>query len=124
MNVIVKFLLVSAHFGPKKRPRWNTWGFFLQIRPLVTGFSWKTAKLKPDHETTVFSAPFQGHPMDLFLIISVLQAIFCWLGDLEKIICLGRKVKVLLGNRQFRVSEGIWFFGVANSWYVLFVRNA
>jgi len=26
----------------------------------------------------------QGHPMDLFLLISVLQAIFCWLGDLEK----------------------------------------
>ena len=27
----------------------------------------------------------QGHPMDLFLKISVLQANFCWLGDLEKI---------------------------------------
>ena len=25
--------------------------------------------------------------MDLFLLISILQAIFCWLGDLEKIIC-------------------------------------
>ena len=25
--------------------------------------------------------------MDLFLLISVLQAIFLWLGDLEKIIC-------------------------------------
>jgi len=28
-----------------------------------------------------------GHPMDLFLKISVLQADFCWLGDLDKIIC-------------------------------------
>ena len=26
----------------------------------------------------------QGHPMNLFLKIFVLQANFCWLGDLEK----------------------------------------
>ena len=39
----------------------------------------------------------QGHPMDLFLKISVLHANFCWLGDVEKIIVLGRKV--LLGKR-------------------------
>ena len=29
----------------------------------------------------------QGHSMDLFLKISVLQATFCWLGDLEEIVC-------------------------------------
>ena len=40
---------------------------------------------------------FQGHPMDLFLKISVLQAHFCWLGDVEEIIVLGKKV--LLGKR-------------------------
>ena len=39
---------------------------------------------------------FQGHPMDLFLKISVLHANFCWLGDVEEIIVLGRKV--LLGK--------------------------
>ena len=39
----------------------------------------------------------QGHPMDLFLKIAVLQAHFCWLGDVEEIIVLGRKV--LLGKR-------------------------
>ena len=39
----------------------------------------------------------QGHPMDLFLNISVLHANFCWLGDVEEIIVLGRKV--LLGKR-------------------------
>ena len=38
----------------------------------------------------------QGHPMDLFLKISVLQAHFCWLGDVEEIIVPGRKV--LLGK--------------------------
>ena len=38
-----------------------------------------------------------GHPMDLFLKISVLQAHFCWLGDVEEVIVLGRKV--LLGKR-------------------------
>ena len=39
----------------------------------------------------------QGHPMDLFLKISVLQAHFCWLGDAEEIVVFGRKV--LLGKR-------------------------
>ena len=39
----------------------------------------------------------QGHPMDLFLKIFVLHANFCWLGDVEEIIVLGRKV--LLGKR-------------------------
>ena len=29
----------------------------------------------------------QGHPMDLFHKISVLLAIFCWLGDVEVMIC-------------------------------------
>ena len=31
-------------------------------------------------------AKTQGHPTDLFLKITVLQANFCWLGDLDKII--------------------------------------
>ena len=33
----------------------------------------------------------QGHPMDLFLKISALQANFCWLEDLEEIICSGKE---------------------------------
>ena len=41
----------------------------------------------------------QGHPMDLFLKISVLQAHFCWLGDLEEKIILGRKEKIIQGVR-------------------------
>ena len=36
--------------------------------------------------------------MDLFLKISVLHANFCWLGDVEEIIVLGRKV--LLGKKD------------------------
>jgi len=47
--------------------------------------------------TCTFWGDVQGHPMDLFLKISVLQAHFCWLGDVEEIIVLGRKV--LLGKR-------------------------
>ena len=43
-------------------------------------------------KTVQIKANFQGHPMDLFLKISVLQAHFCWLGDVEEIIVLGRKV--------------------------------
>ena len=47
----------------------------------------------------------QGHPMDLLLKISFLQANFCWLGDLGEIICPWKEV--LLGKSQFRVSEGM-----------------
>ena len=42
----------------------------------------------------------QGHPMDLFLKISVLQAHFCWLGDVEEIIVLGRKVLLEKDNSE------------------------
>ena len=37
--------------------------------------------------SALFLVYHQGHPMDLFLKISVLQANFCWLGDLGKMIC-------------------------------------
>ena len=46
----------------------------------------------------------QGHPMDLFLKISVLHANFCWLGDVEEIIVLGRKV--LLGKKIIQGVRG------------------
>jgi len=49
----------------------------------------------------------QGHPMDLCLKISVLQAIFFWLEDLEKIICPSLEGKCSWEG-QCRVSEGIW----------------
>ena len=39
------------------------------------------------HKKLVFEHHIQGQTLDLFLIkISVLQANFCWLGDLKKII--------------------------------------
>ena len=38
--------------------------------------------------------------MDLFLKISVLQAHFCWLGDVEEIIALGRKVLLEKDNSE------------------------
>ena len=47
--------------------------------------------------TLTIETCIQGHPMDLFLEISVLRAHFCWLGDVEEIIVLGKKV--LLGKR-------------------------
>ena len=46
----------------------------------------------------------QGHPMDLFLKISVLHAKVCWLGDVEEIIVLGRKV--LLGKKIIQGVRG------------------
>ena len=35
----------------------------------------------------LFARVTQGHPMDLFLKISVLQADFWWPGDVEEMIC-------------------------------------
>ena len=60
MNVLVKFLVVSAHFCPKKAAasEYLRIFFFLLIRPLATGFSWKIANSKPDHVTTVFAVAF------------------------------------------------------------------
>ena len=45
----------------------------------------------------------QGHPMDLFLKISVLQVNFCWLGDVEETICPWKESVAEKKN----VSEGI-----------------
>ena len=42
--------------------------------------------------------------MDLFLKISVLHANFCWLGDVEEIIVLGRRV--LLGKKIIQGVRG------------------
>ena len=42
--------------------------------------------------------------MHLFLKISVLHANFCWLGDVEEIIVLGRKV--LLGKKIIQGVRG------------------
>ena len=55
-------------------------------------------------ELTFFKL-IQGHPMDLFLKISVLHANFCWLGDVEEIIVLGRKV--LLGKKIIQGVRGV-----------------
>ena len=58
----------------------------------------RSIKNKAPSKRTQYCWPTtQGHPMDLFLKISVLQAHFCWLGDVEEIIVLGKKV--LLGKR-------------------------
>ena len=49
----------------------------------------------------------KGHPMDLFLKISALQAIFCWLGDLEKMMCpCEESVFAWEVNNSKAVSEG------------------
>ena len=58
----------------------------------------------------------QGHPMDLFPKISVLQAKFCWLGNLEKLMSL--EVKCCWAIHNSGCHRG---FGVYNSLYVLFV---
>ena len=57
--------------------------------------------------------------MDLFLKISVLQAHFCWLGDVEEIIVLGRKVsagkKIIQGIRgdlKSRIAATGYLYGL------------
>ena len=41
-----------AHFCPKKRPRWNSWGFFFANKTFSNRFFMENRKL--DHLTTVF----------------------------------------------------------------------
>ena len=75
-------------------------GKCLDLVVLVRSLSLPLAKIKVIVLTTLVydnTRRQQGHPMDLFLKISVLHANFCWLGDVEEIIVLGRKV--LLGKR-------------------------
>ena len=47
----------------------------------------------------------RGHPMDLFLKISLLQAIVCSLGEVKKVICPWKES--VAGKRQSRVCEPI-----------------
>ena len=82
------------------------WWKMMTVNPVITKWlsqdlgihffchNWTHRFLKIDGMTGTIT---QGHPMDLFLKISVLHANFCWLGDVEEIIVLGRKV--LLGKR-------------------------
>ena len=110
-SVFLFFFVFWLHFRPPRhclRPFLER-QFFTQMtverreekvgKPLLTGSALGGDKFRDicicDMET--IPPETQGHPMDLFLKISVLQAHFCWLGDLKEIIVLGRKL--LLGKR-------------------------
>ena len=51
----------------------------------------------------LFATETQGQPMDLFHKISVLQADFWWLGDLEEIICPWKES--VAGEKTI---QGVW----------------
>ena len=51
----------------------------------------------------LFATESQGQPMDLFHKISVLQADFWWLGDLEEIICPWKES--VAGEKTI---QGVW----------------
>ena len=78
----------------KKGIRMNKKG---RTKQLQLKYKARKQRKKPSKKRSKGMIREQGHPMDLFLKISVLQAHFCWLGDVEEIIVLGRKV--LLGKR-------------------------
>ena len=133
-RLILKILLSSHHFYWKGRNSWISktnlnvkmfgwgnlsffdlkWNKYTSLRNFQQNFKFCNylywISMRNNEQWTAFRYRSilitQGHPMDLFLKISVLHANFCWLGDVEEIIVLGRKV--LLGKRYFRVSEGIW----------------
>ena len=133
-RLILKILLSSHHFYWKGRNSWISktnlnvkmfgwgnlifvdlkWNKYISLRNFQQNFKFCNylywISMRNNEQWTAFRYRSilitQGHPMDLFLKISVLHANFCWLGDVEEIIVLGRKV--LLGKRYFRVSEGIW----------------
>ena len=134
-RLILKILLSSHHFYWKGRNSWISktnlnvkmfgwgnlifvdlkWNKYISLRNFQQNFKFCNylywISMRNNEQWTAFRyrsilITLQGHPKDLFLKISVLHANFCWLGYVEEIIVLGRKV--LLGKRYFRVSEGIW----------------
>ena len=66
----------------------------------------------------LFATESQGQPMDLFHKISVLQADFWWLGDLEEIICPWKES--VAGEKTIQGVRGDF---ICNTWHVLFVRS-
>ena len=90
---------------------YNLWILFVQchqprrdlINKFVKGLGTLVSKLQSRNfaplrmHRIVLLGYTQGHPKDLFLKISVLQANFCWLGDVEEIICPVR------GDLMFRI---------------------
>ena len=60
--------------------------FVKGLETLVSKLQSKNFALQRTHRIVLLGYT-QGHQKDLFLKISVLQANFCWLGDVEEIIC-------------------------------------
>ena len=59
----------------------------------------------------------QGHPMDLFPKISVLQAKFSWLGNLEKLICPWKES--VAGQFTIQGVRGDLLYTIARIFYFL-----
>ena len=65
---------------------------------------------------TPSNTKIHGHPMDLFLKISVFQANFCWLGDVEEITCpwmesvAGKKIGLGVLGLISRITVMVFFF--------------
>ena len=66
----------------------------------------------------------QGHPTDLFLIISVLQRKFCWVGTEVSAVLLGRKV-LNLRSRIYQMYQKFLLevFYPSNLLEIFFVRE-
>ena len=75
------FFFFRLEFRPAGKERKSNWSRCPRISLVVSN---NIEPLSYGNELTGFETRLQGHPMDLFLKISVLQANFCWLGDLKK----------------------------------------
>ena len=63
---------------------WYSVLVFFMMQPLAI---LQKERKKREKEKEIAECKLQGHPMDLSLKISVLQANFCWLRDFEEVIC-------------------------------------
>ena len=108
MNVFIlsyySWCFFRLEFRPAGKERKSSWLRCPRISLVVSN---NIEPLSYGNALTGFETRLQGHPMDPFLKIPVLKAIFAGWEIWKKYYVLGRKVKVLLGNRQFRVSRDL-----------------
>ena len=84
-SILLFLIFIRLEFRPAGKERKSSWlicpGISLVVSNNIEALSYGNA-------LTGFETRLQGHPVDLFLKISVLQANFCWLGDWKNNISL------------------------------------
>ena len=94
-SILLFLIFIRLEFRPAGKERKSSWLRCPRISLVVSN---NIEPLSYGNALTGFETRLQGHPMDLFLKIPVLKANFCWLGDLEKILCPWKEGESVAGK--------------------------